>query len=1107
NLTDNSCRVRAGVDVLMPGENAGNGSPTTSVTAGRLQIGELQRSAKRLLQFAMISTKFRQNHSLPLYAYTPPAPLYTVDQPAQTAQPQLTGIFLNGVPLAGFSPLTSEYTLYSKDTSNLPTVTATADPAFTVQVIPAAGASRSATILVSAADGALVRYRVYWSDDPDLPLPEGAVAAQLNNVTIKGQAFLPFYPTIFAYTLAGVDPAEFSAADFAATTPPGVTASVSGPVGGVFTVRAESADHARDYTFAFTGGQDVYPVTDEFSAGPLGAQWTVDNQSSKYSKEDGHVQIITEGGEWYQTGSNQHNTVWQRADGDWTADVKFDFDIRPYQSYHQLGVVVYQDQNNFLAFQLEYNNWNGQSATPFEFAVKNETNGTNSAATLNAASFYPEPGPGTVYFRIVKAGTNYKFYASNTGAGAYTQVGTAAGYTKSWAQPKFGLQSLWGGNGSTTDASTGAPTSGQPLVPITVKYDYARFQVTPTGGAAIPTAPVVAIADTGSSRVKLATTYFNKSGSASDGIRPETCSGACSGQDLGYGDAGQYVLYNLDVARAGYYNVVPQTASSPGSSLAQIAFSLSIDGELATTFHRVGGTGGWQNWERMPAQVVYLHEGINKLRLSCDTSSFNYDYLDFEPNPVDRTVLHNAIAAANQEVKSHYTTGSWNALQSAVAQAKTALLAVDPTPAELSDAAAAVDAAVAALVGVPPWNLVDVGPLAVAVALSGLYESQASRYTPESYAPLAEALAQGRDIVARGQAPAITVDQAIAALQAAVNGLVEATDTSVLEALIAQARQILDNPADYVSAKLPQLQAALDAARAALAQPGLTQDQALAASIALAGSMSQVHARGDKSGLAALIAVTEGLDSARYTPASWAPVITALAAARTVNADPEASVFDVSGVFDALDGALRGLLLSAAKAGLVSAMGVGEAIAANSGAYVPASIAGLPAAMAAARDVNADPNATTAQVTAAQTALVNAIAGVRLRLNGASPAGLAGGVVLPAAALAKAAVDPAAVAAAGAPGAGAVKALKAARPKIAGQAVVGKKLRAKAGAWTPAAHLAYQWYRGGKAIAKATKAVYKVKRADRGKKISVKVTGSKSGYAAVTKASAKKKIK
>ncbi|MDR3202355.1 MAG: hypothetical protein LBT54_04405 [Bifidobacteriaceae bacterium] len=85
--------------------------------------------------------------------------------------------------------------------------------------------------------------------------------------------------------------------------------------------------------------------------------------------------------------------------------------------------------------------------------------------------------------------------------------------------------------------------------------------------------------------------------------------------------------------------------------------------------------------------------------------------------------------------------------------------------------------------------------------------------------------------------------------------------------------------------------------------------------------------------------------------------------------------------------------------------------------------------------------------------------------------------------------------------------IKGAKPKIAGKAVVGRKLKAKAGTWTAGVDLSYRWYRDGKAIAKATKASYKVKAADKGKRISVKVTAAKAGHASVTKASAKKKIK
>ncbi|MDR1043256.1 MAG: hypothetical protein LBL54_05060, partial [Clostridiales Family XIII bacterium] len=40
----------------------------------------------------------------------------------------------------------------------------------------------------------------------------------------------------------------------------------------------------------------------------------------------------------------------------------------------------------------------------------------------------------------------------------------------------------------------------------------------------------------------------------------------------------------------------------------------------------------------------------------------------------------------------------------------------------------------------------------------------------------------------------------------------------------------------------------------------------------------------------------------------------------------------------------------------------------------------------------------------------------------------------------------------------------------------------------------YQWLRNGKAIKKATKSSYKITKADKNKKISVKVTGTVEGY-------------
>lgn len=75
----------------------------------------------------------------------------------------------------------------------------------------------------------------------------------------------------------------------------------------------------------------------------------------------------------------------------------------------------------------------------------------------------------------------------------------------------------------------------------------------------------------------------------------------------------------------------------------------------------------------------------------------------------------------------------------------------------------------------------------------------------------------------------------------------------------------------------------------------------------------------------------------------------------------------------------------------------------------------------------------------------------------------------------------------------------AADAKISGTAKVGKTLKVTAGAWAPEkVKLSYRWYRGSKAISHATRTSYKLKSADKGKTITVKVRGTKSGYDTVT---------
>lgn len=76
-------------------------------------------------------------------------------------------------------------------------------------------------------------------------------------------------------------------------------------------------------------------------------------------------------------------------------------------------------------------------------------------------------------------------------------------------------------------------------------------------------------------------------------------------------------------------------------------------------------------------------------------------------------------------------------------------------------------------------------------------------------------------------------------------------------------------------------------------------------------------------------------------------------------------------------------------------------------------------------------------------------------------------------------------------------------PRITGTAKVGYTLTATPGTWGPApVTLSYQWYRSGVAITGATAATYRPAAADITRALSVRVTGSKAGYASSTLASA-----
>ena len=82
----------------------------------------------------------------------------------------------------------------------------------------------------------------------------------------------------------------------------------------------------------------------------------------------------------------------------------------------------------------------------------------------------------------------------------------------------------------------------------------------------------------------------------------------------------------------------------------------------------------------------------------------------------------------------------------------------------------------------------------------------------------------------------------------------------------------------------------------------------------------------------------------------------------------------------------------------------------------------------------------------------------------------------------------------------------AATPRIVGTAKVGRTMKVKVGSWSPRPTFRYQWFANGRKISsKGTKASFRLTSRQKGKRITVRITGIKAGYATISKTSRKTK--
>lgn len=321
----------------------------------------------------------------------------------------------------------------------------------------------------------------------------------------------------------------------------------------------------------------------------------------------------------------------------------------------------------------------------------------------------------------------------------------------------------------------------------------------------------------------------------------------------------------------------------------------------------------------------------------------------------DMTALNALIAEAEKKVETEYTPESWAAADLAAAIEAARAVANDPnaTQEDADAAAAALQAALDLLAA-----RADKAALRAAIdEANALFESN---YTPESWAAssIEEALTNAVAVYTDPNASQAEVDEAEAALRAAISALVPAADKTELNALIAKAEAL--DAADYTTGSWAALQQALTAAKTVAGDPNALQTDVDAAAAALQQAIANLVVRGDTTALEALIAQAEALEEAAYTPNSWSALEEALAAAKAAVADSgNLTQADVDAVAAALQAALDALTERADTTALEAL--IAQANALNAEEYTPASWSLLQTALDAA-NAALDPNATQAQV-------------------------------------------------------------------------------------------------------------------------------------------------
>jgi hypothetical protein len=386
------------------------------------------------------------------------------------------------------------------------------------------------------------------------------------------------------------------------------------------------------------------------------------------------------------------------------------------------------------------------------------------------------------------------------------------------------------------------------------------------------------------------------------------------------------------------------------------------------------GTERTLEYAQLPDGGLQVKVPISDEHTGAFMRTFYLEVVYAETQAVDKAALAGLIAEAEELDSSDYTQDSWSEFAAALSAANTVNDDADATQEQVDEAASDLQAAMD--------NLAELTDAVDKTALEGLIaeadELDSSTYTQDSWTDFVAALSAAKTVSADEDATQAEVDEAASSLQAAIDDLVElppAIDKTLLSSLIAEVEAF--DPSDYTEDSWSAFADALSAAKSVEADYDATQEQVDAAISSLQAAMDNLAVQPgvvDKVALAGLIAEADALDSSDYTQDSWSEFAAALSAAKTVNADADATQEQVDAAASGLQAAISNLveLPPAVDKTLLAGL-IAEAEELDSSDYTQESWDEFALALSAANLANANADATQEQVDASASSLQAAI--------------------------------------------------------------------------------------------------------------------------------------